>query len=97
MARELLGPGEFLEVYVSTPLDVCEQRDPKGLYRKARSGLLKNFTGIDSAYEVPDNPEIVVDSSSLPAEILAERIVGQLLGDEGLHQVQDGSLWQEGL
>jgi bifunctional enzyme CysN/CysC len=97
MARELLESGSFYEVYVSTPLEVCEQRDPKGLYRKARSGLLKNFTGIDSSYEAPENPEIVVDTSSTPADELAEQIVRNLLDDESLSELQDGSLWQEGL
>ncbi len=97
MARELLEPGEFFEVFVNTPLEVCEQRDPKGLYRKARAGLLKNFTGIDSIYEAPEHPEIVVEAATLPAEQLAERIVSQLLGDEALRGLQDGSLWQEGI
>ena len=97
MARDLLDAGEFYEVYVSTPLDVCEGRDPKGLYRKARSGQLKNFTGIDSVYEPPESPEIVADASQQSPEVLAERIVATILGTEGLLQSQDGSLWQEGL
>ena len=54
MARDLFDPGEFIEIFVDAPLEVCEQRDPKGLYRKARAGQIKNFTGIDSAYEVPE-------------------------------------------
>ena len=58
MARELFGDNEFIEVFVDTPLRVCEDRDPKGLYKKARSGQLKNFTGIDSIYEAPENPEL---------------------------------------
>jgi bifunctional enzyme CysN/CysC len=78
MARELFSPGEFLEVYVSTPLEVCEQRDPKGLYSKARAGILKNFTGIDSVYEVPEHAEIVVDTSGTTADELAEEIVRHL-------------------
>ncbi len=57
MARDLFGPGEFIEIFVDAPLEVCEQRDPKGLYRKARAGQIKNFTGIDSAYEVPEPAE----------------------------------------
>jgi len=60
MARELLGAGEFIEIFVDTPLDVCIQRDPKGLYAKAKSGAIKNFTGIDSPYEVPEHAELVV-------------------------------------
>jgi len=80
MARELLDDGEFIEIFVDTPLDVCEQRDPKGLYIKARQGELKNFTGIDSDYEVPENPEIVVDGADATAEELAEKIVMELFG-----------------
>ena len=56
--RNLLADGEFIEVYVDTPLEVCEQRDPKGLYKKARSGEIKHFTGIDSTYEAPQSPEV---------------------------------------
>ncbi|KKK48484.1 hypothetical protein LCGC14_3144660, partial [marine sediment metagenome] len=55
--------GEFIEVFIDTPLDVCESRDPKGLYKKARAGEIKHFTGIDSNYEVPNNPEIILDTS----------------------------------
>ena len=62
MARELVGPGEFLEVFVDTPLAEAERRDPKGLYRKARRGELKHFTGIDSPYEAPENPELYLDT-----------------------------------
>ena len=63
MVRSLVKEGDFLEVFVSTPLTVCEDRDPKGLYKKARSGEIKHFTGIDSPYEAPENPEIAVDTS----------------------------------
>ncbi|TOK04156.1 adenylyl-sulfate kinase, partial [Vibrio parahaemolyticus] len=59
-ARDLLDSEQFLEVFIDTPLEVCEQRDPKGLYKKARAGEIKNFTGIDSSYEAPLNPEIHV-------------------------------------
>jgi bifunctional enzyme CysN/CysC len=79
LARELLDAGEFIEIFVNTPLEVCEQRDPKGLYKKARGGELPNFTGIDSDYEPPENPEIVVDAGTRPAEELAEEIVRDLL------------------
>ncbi len=75
MARGLLDDGEFLEVYVETPLAIAEERDPKGLYKKARSGDLKNFTGIDSPYEHPESPEILVDTSSLSAEQCAEKVI----------------------
>jgi adenylylsulfate kinase len=60
LVRELVGDGEFHEVYVKCDLDVCEQRDPKGLYKKARSGEIRQFTGIDSPYEAPENPELVL-------------------------------------
>jgi adenylylsulfate kinase len=64
LARDLLPADEFIEVHVATSLAVCEQRDPKGLYRKARAGQIPNFTGIDSAYEAPVNPELVVDTGA---------------------------------
>ena len=78
LARELLGPGEFFEVHVDTPLAVAEARDVKGLYAKARSGALKNFTGVDSPYEAPEQPEIVVDTASMTPEQAAEMIVERL-------------------
>lgn len=65
MVRQMLEPGEFIEVYMNTPLAVCEQRDPKGLYRKARAGEIDNFTGISSPYEPPEQPEVTVNSSEL--------------------------------
>jgi len=68
MARELIGPGNFLEVYVDTPLQVCEQRDVKGLYRKARLGQIPNFTGINSPYEVPEQPDVVLSGADGPQE-----------------------------
>lgn len=80
LARDLLDEGEFIEIFVDTPLEICEQRDPKGLYKKARAGKLKNFTGIDSDYEAPENPEIVVDGGAANAEELAEQIVRKLFG-----------------
>jgi bifunctional enzyme CysN/CysC len=72
MARELVGEGEFIEVYVDTPLEVCKERDPKGLYRKAMAGEIKNFTGIDSPYEPPELAELRVDTTvAEPAELAA--------------------------
>lgn len=62
MARNIIGRN-FVEIFVKCPIEVCEKRDPKGLYKKARNGEIKNFTGIDSEYEEPDNPEIVIDTS----------------------------------
>ncbi|MEM6539198.1 MAG: sulfate adenylyltransferase subunit CysN [Pseudomonadota bacterium] len=78
MARDMVEDGEFIEVFVSTPLEECERRDVKGLYAKARRGELKNFTGIDSDYERPSNPEIEMDTSQIPPEDAAERIVSFL-------------------
>jgi bifunctional enzyme CysN/CysC len=79
MARDLFAPGEFVEVFVDTPLEICEQRDVKGLYAKARAGRIPNFTGIDSPYERPEAAELVLDTTALPsdrlAEIVAERVV----------------------
>jgi bifunctional enzyme CysN/CysC len=77
-ARRLLPDGEFVEVHVDTPLDVAEGRDVKGLYRKARRGELKNFTGIDSPYEPPEQPEMRIDTVALSAEDAAERVIGYL-------------------
>jgi len=79
MARELMDPGEFVEVFVDTPLDVAEQRDPKGLYRKARMGLLKNFTGVDSPYEPPDAPELRLDTTRLSASDAADLVLDHLI------------------
>ena len=79
MVRELMAEGEFMEVFVDTPLAVAEARDVKGLYRKARAGQLKNFTGIDSPYEVPEAPELTVNTVEMTAEEAAERIVQAIL------------------
>jgi len=78
MARELLAPGEFVEVFVDTPIDVCMARDPKGLYRKAMGGEIKHFTGIDSPYEPPDKAEITVRTVGTDASELAVEIVDYL-------------------
>ncbi len=80
MAREMMDDGEFVEVFVDTALEICEARDPKGLYKKARAGELKNFTGIDSDYEPPEAPEIVLDAGAEDADTLAERIIAWLEG-----------------
>ncbi|MEF1284793.1 adenylyl-sulfate kinase [Vibrio sp. M250220] len=76
--RELLTHGQFLEVFIDTPIEVCEQRDPKGLYKKARAGEIKNFTGIDSAYEAPVTPEIHIKTANASIEECADLIVKQL-------------------
>jgi len=78
MARALLADGEFIEVHIDTPLTVAETRDPKGLYKKARRGDLKNFTGIDSPYEAPERPEIRIDTTSVSPDEAAEVIVAYL-------------------
>ena len=65
MARSLFQPNEFKEIFISTPLNIAEQRDPKGLYKKARSGEIPNFTGINSPYEKPNKPELVIDTSKI--------------------------------
>jgi len=81
MVRSMLPDGEFFEVFIDTPLKVAEARDVKGLYKKARSGELKNFTGIDSPYEAPRNPEIRIDTTRISPEEAAALIVDTLLGD----------------
>jgi len=79
LVRHMLPEGEFIEIFVDTPLSDAEKRDPKGLYAKARAGEIKNFTGIDSPYEVPENAEIVIDTMKLSAEQAADLIVEELL------------------
>ena len=78
MARELMADGEFVEVFVDTPLAEAERRDVKGLYKKARAGELKNFTGIDSPYEAPEHPEIRLDTLALSPDQAAEQIADWL-------------------
>jgi adenylylsulfate kinase-like enzyme len=68
MARSIIGETDFLEVYINAPLDVCERRDTKGLYHKARQGILKDFTGIDSPFEPPENPHVEIKTSQLTIE-----------------------------
>jgi bifunctional enzyme CysN/CysC len=75
MARSLMGPDEFIEIFVDTPLEICEQRDPKGLYRKARRGELRNFTGLDSPYERPETPELILGAFNERAEDLADHVI----------------------
>lgn len=81
--RNLLEDGEFVEIFVDTPLDVCEQRDPKGLYKKARAGEIKDFTGISSTYEAPQNPEIHLSYKDEAPEQTAERLY-TMLEEKGL-------------
>jgi bifunctional enzyme CysN/CysC len=77
-ARALVDEGEFFEVFVDAPLAVAEARDPKGLYRRARRGELKNFTGIDSPYEAPEHPELRIDTTRLSPERAAEIVLDTL-------------------
>jgi adenylylsulfate kinase len=74
-AMEIIGKENFIEIFVSTPLKVCEQRDTKGLYKKAREGKIKNFTGIDSPFELPENPDVEIDTSRLTIEESIEEII----------------------
>jgi adenylylsulfate kinase-like enzyme len=78
MARDIVGEGEFLEVFVDTPIEVCMRRDPKGLYEKAKAGKIKNFTGIDSPYEPPEKAELTVKTVEAAAESHAQAIVQHL-------------------
>lgn len=79
LAKEKIAEGEFIEVYIDTPIAVCEQRDPKGLYKKARAGEIKDFTGIDSDYDVPVAPQIHVKTDQQSIEQCAEQIVNHLI------------------
>lgn len=79
MVRDMLPEGEFVEIFVDTPLEVAEERDVKGLYRKAREGKLKNFTGIDSPYEPPEQPEIRVNTVDMSVDEAADHIIAQIL------------------
>jgi bifunctional enzyme CysN/CysC len=83
MARGLVEDGEFVEVFVDTPIAVAEARDPKGLYKKARRGELKNFTGIDSPYEAPEDPELRLDTTRLDLEAAADAVLAWL-GERGM-------------
>jgi adenylylsulfate kinase-like enzyme len=78
MVRDLLDDGEFVEVFVDTPLEICEQRDPKGLYRRARAGEIANFTGIDSEYQAPEAPEIHIRTTEVNPEQAVELLLSRL-------------------
>jgi len=78
MVRSLVQNHEFVEIYMNTPIEDCERRDPKGLYKKARNGEIKNFTGIDSDYEVPTSAEITIDSVALNIEECADKVINYL-------------------
>ena len=76
--RALLGPGEFIEVFMDTPIEICEARDPKGLYKKARAGQIKGFTGIDDPYEAPEKPELVLDGGKKSIDECADEVLAYL-------------------
>jgi adenylylsulfate kinase len=76
--RALMGPGEFIEVFVDTPLEICEARDPKGLYKKARAGEISNFTGLDAPYEAPENPEVHLETADLSVDEAASQVIRYL-------------------
>lgn len=86
MVRDLVEDGEFIEIHMSTPLSVCEQRDPKGLYKKARQGDIKNFTGIDSAYEAPGSPEITLNTAEFDVEACADQVIAYLKKNHIIHE-----------
>jgi bifunctional enzyme CysN/CysC len=79
MVRDMMHPGEFVEIFIDTPLEVAEKRDVKGLYAKARAGELKNFTGLDSPYEAPETPQIRIDTTKMDAEEAADLIIDKLI------------------
>lgn len=89
MVRSLFEPGEFIEVFVDAPLDVCETRDPKGLYKKARDGIIKDFTGIDSPYEKPLSPEITVNTAKATVDQCVEQVLAAMAA-RGMIERGDG-------
>ncbi|TKB44664.1 adenylyl-sulfate kinase [Thalassotalea mangrovi] len=86
MARNLLDDGEFIEIFIDTPIEICEQRDPKGLYKKARAGEIQDFTGIDSGYDIPHQPEIHVKTAEQDIRACAEQIVDYLITNGYVNQ-----------
>jgi adenylyl-sulfate kinase len=85
MVRKLFPAGEFIEVFMDTPLDTCEDRDPKGLYKKARAGEIKRFTGIDSPYEAPPHPEVRLDTSTMTVDECVEALIQHLSKNTLIH------------
>ena len=79
VVRDIMSPDRFIEVFVDCPLEVCENRDPKGLYKKARAGELKGFTGIDAPYEAPQSPELVVNTNELDVAGCTEQVIAYLM------------------
>lgn len=85
LVRKLFPAGEFIEVFMDTPLDTCEDRDPKGLYKKARAGEIKRFTGIDSPYEAPPHPEVRLDTSTMSVDQCVEALIQHLSKNNLIH------------
>lgn len=85
LVRDLMAEGEFVEIFMNTSLAVCEQRDPKGLYQKARKGEIKNFTGIDSEYEKPEKPEIILNTAQYDVETCAQQVIDYLKQHHIIH------------
>lgn len=81
LAFDKMPAGEFIEVYIDTPIEVCESRDPKGLYKKARAGEIRDFTGIDSAYDVPESPQIHIKTAEHDVEACAQQVVDYLISN----------------
>ena len=88
--RERIGDERFIEIYLSTSLEECEKRDPKGLYVKARAGQIRNFTGIDSPYEPPLNPRLTIDTSQVDISKAVEQVLRYLENQGFLHQADPG-------
>lgn len=84
--RQLVAPGDFIEIWCASPVEACERRDVKGLYAKARQGLIRDFTGISAPYEAPESAELVLDTASLPLAECVERVLG-LLAERGVGRV----------
>ncbi|MEF2096558.1 adenylyl-sulfate kinase [Peribacillus sp. NPDC096447] len=84
IVRDLLEEGEFIEVYIKCPIEECEVRDPKGLYDKARKGIIKDFTGIDSPYEEPEQPEIILESDQYSIEECVEQVISYLTAKKAI-------------
>jgi len=82
LVRELVNEGEFIEIHMATPIEICEQRDPKGFYQKARKGEIKNFTGVDSEYEAPEHPEITISTAELSIEQCADVVIAYLKSNQ---------------
>ncbi|MBT5449963.1 MAG: adenylyl-sulfate kinase, partial [Gemmatimonadetes bacterium] len=85
--RELMGEGDFVEIFIDTPVEICEERDPKGLYKKARTGEISNFSGISDPYEVPEKPEMIIKTADWTAEEAAVLII-EMLEKSGKIQAQ---------